>query len=266
MPRAMNAMGLEFEPEPTHEAVMAAQLTEAPRPAITSHEPEEPRFGALLSLWMGLTVVILAVLWITGFTSTRLITAVEQGAARAEWRFVGEVGDDLIRKAVRTQHDTITFWTVLAFLGQFLGEPLLLAVRALAVATTFSAVAALMGRPIGYDRALAACVAAQGIWVLGAAVRAALMIGLRQVDVETSATLLLPAGTYPAWMYLIIAQADLFALIGWSVMAWGGIKRGQVGPVGALLICLGCWTLEAALRVGVGTVVGAAMRLSLMPG
>ena len=73
----------------------------------------------------------------------------EKGAARVESLGIGEIGDDLIRKSIRTQRDTLPFWTVLAMLGDFLVEPVSLAVRALAVATAFGALAALTGRSVG---------------------------------------------------------------------------------------------------------------------
>jgi hypothetical protein len=229
-------------------------------------EPDhEPAFGAILVAWMALTLLIQGSLWFTGFRTTALSMAVEQGAARAESRFIGEVGDDVIRKAVRTQHETLPFWTVIAFLGDFLGEPAWLGARAILAATAFASVAALMGRPIGYDRSLAACATAQGIWVASLALRAGLMIALRRPEVETSAALFLPAGAYPAWLWLILRQADAFALVGWFVMARGGIRRRQVGWWAAFAVCAGIGLLEAAVRVGFGLVVGAGMRLTVMP-
>ena len=223
-------------------------------------------FGLVLLLWMGLTVLILAALWLTGFGTSELAGAVEQGAARAESFGVGEVGDDLIRKAVRSQHETLPFWTVTALIGQFLGEPLALAVRALAVATAFSALAALQGRPIGYDRALAECSVVQGFWVLGLACQAALMMALRRSEVETSAALFLTPGVQPAWLWLALRQLDAFALVGWIALARGGLRRGQVGLVSAASLCLGFWAFEAAVRVGLGMFIGAAIRLSVLPG
>lgn len=226
---------------------------------------EPPRFAAVLALWVALTVVLHGGLWLGGFRGAALTAAVEQGAARAESLGVGEVGDDLIRKAIRTQHDTRPFWAVLSWLGDFLGEPAALAGRALAAATAFSAVAALRGRTVGYERALAACAAAQGFWVLGLAVRAALMVALRRGDVETSAAVLLPAGTYPAALALGLRQLDPFVLIGWSVVAAGAVRRGQVGWPGAAAVAATFLTLEASTRVALALLTGSAMRLAVMP-
>lgn len=246
---------------------MSVEALERERAPLAEHPAGEDGngFGAVLTLWMGLTVLIVAALWLTGFTTSALTAAVEQGAARAESLGVGEMGDDLIRKAVRSQHDTLPFWTVLTFLGQFLGEPLMLGVRALGAATALSALAALMGRPVGYERALLECSMAQGVWVLGLAVRAGLMMALRRPDVQTSAVLFLDPGTYPAWLWLSVSQLDVFALIGWTVVARGGLKRGQVGLTGALGVCLGLWALEAVVRVGLGAVLGACVRLTVLP-
>jgi hypothetical protein len=249
----MGVAGLELGGEPS-----ARAGTPAP--------DEAAGFGAVLGLWMALTVLIHGGLWLTGFPRSGLAGAVEQGAARAESQGAGEIGDDLIRKAVRTQRDTLPFWTVLAFLGDFLVEPVALAVRALAAATAFSAVAALMGRPAGYDRALADAAKVQGFWVLGLAVRAGLMVALRRPEVETSAALVLPDGSYPAAAWLAARQLDAFALAGWLALARGASRRGQVGVPAALAVCGGFWLAEAALRVGLGLITGAGMRLAVTTG
>lgn len=219
-----------------------------------------------LALWASLTVLIHAGLWTTGFPGRDLGEAVDVGAARAESRVSGEVGDDLIRKAVRTQRSTLPFWTVLSFLGDFLGGPAALGLRTIAVATAFSSLAAVRGRPIEYDAGLADCARIQGVWVLGLAVRAALMVALRRTEVDTSAALFLPPGNYPAALALGLQQADAFALVGWLAMAAGGRSRGQVGVPGALLVCGSCWAFESSVRVALGMVAGAGMRLSVMPG
>lgn len=230
-----------------------------------AHSDSEPaKFGPALALWMAVTVLIHGGLWAAGFRTVALGTAVEQGAARAEALRVGELGDDLIRKAIRTQHDTLPFWTVLAAIGDFLAEPAALAARALAAATAFSAVAALRGRGVGYDKALADCSAAQGFWVLGLAVHAALMVALRRGDVETSAALFLPPGAYPAAVWLGLRQLDVFALVGWSVLASGARRRGQVGWLGAVAVVVMLGLIEATVRVGAGLTMGSVMRLSVL--
>ena len=238
-----------------------------PEPEPARVHPAEPAgFLPWLTLWAALTVLMHSGLWLTGFRDAALATAIDTGAARVETLGVGEMGEELIRKAVRSQRDTLPFWSVLAFLGDFLGEPAALAVRALAVATAFSSVAAVSGRPIGYDEALTDCARVQGVWVLGLAVRSALMVALRETEVSTSAALFLPPGTYPAATALGLEQLDVFAAVGWLAMARGGWKRGQVGVLGALAVCGGLWGFESALRVSVGLVTGAGMRLTIMPG
>jgi hypothetical protein len=226
---------------------------------------EAPRFGPILAFWMTLVVVLNGALWLSGFRSTTLSIAVEQGAARAESQGIGEVSDDLIRKTIHTQHASLPFWTTLALLTDFLGEPIAIAARALAVATIFAALAALSGRPIHYELALAETAAAQGLWVLGLAVRVGLMIALRRSDIETSFALAFPPGPYSATLWLALRQTDIFALIGWAAMAIGGWRRGQMNLVNAITVC-GLLALgEAALRVTLGLVIGSGMRLAILP-
>jgi hypothetical protein len=214
---------------------------------------------------MMLSLVLHGILWASGARSSVLSEAVERGAARAEARRIGEVGDDLIRKATRTQRDTLPFWTTLAALGDFLVEPLALAGRALAAATILSALAALVGRPVGYERALAESAAAQGFWVLGLAVRTALTVALRRPEVETSAALFLPPGTYSAAAWLALSQLDAFVLLGWAALARGGWRRGQTNLAAAIAVCTLLALAEAAIRIACGMAIGSGMRLEVMP-
>ncbi len=226
---------------------------------------ESARSGPVLALWIALTVALHGVLWLSGARPSALAEAVERGAGRAESRTIGEVGDDLIRKAIRTQQETLPFWTTLTLLGDFVAEPLALALRALVAATCLSALAALLGRPVRYNLALAECSTVQGFWVLGLAVRVGLAVALRRPEAETSATLFLAAGAYPAGLWLILRQADAFALIGWCALARGAWRRGQARPLVALAVCTMLALGEAVLRASLELTAGSAMRLDVMP-
>lgn len=243
------------------EALAVNQDPSHPKTAKTASD--SLRFGPLLAIWMALTVLINGGLWAAGFRAGALSAAVEQGAAEAESQGIGVLGDDLIRKAIRTQHDTLPFWTILTFIGDFLIEPLVLALRALSAATAFSAVAALLGRGIDYNKALSDCTLVQGFWVLGLAVRAALMVAFRRGDIETSAALFLPPGAYPALLWLSLAQLDIFAMMGWAALAIGAHRRRQAGWTLALTLTLVLALSESFVRVALGLGMGAAMRLSI---
>jgi hypothetical protein len=215
---------------------------------------------------MALVVALNGARWMGGFPTGLLAQGVEQGVAQAESRAKGEVGDEIIRKAIRTQRETLSFWSALAVIDDFLIEPALLGFRAVAAATLLTAAAALMGRSLQYDRALVECAYAQGFWVMGLAVRLALLILLRrgEDEVETSLALFLPPGSYPAPLWLILRQLDLFALLGWVVMARAGWKRGDAPLIVAVAICASLGLLELGVRVATGLLIGASIRLSLM--
>ncbi len=224
-----------------------------------------PRAGPILLLWMALSLVLQAALWISGASPTIVGGAVEAGAARAESRGVGEQSDEVIRKAIRLQQDSLPFWQTLTLFGDFVMMPFCIIFRAALVATLFGGLAALTGRPIEFARGLQACAVAQGFWVLGLAVRVGLAIALRRPEIETSPTLFLPPGNHPAAVWVTLRQVDAFALLGWFAMARGGWKRGQVGLISASLVCGFLWLIGAFLAMEATLIVGAGMRLSLLP-
>jgi hypothetical protein len=221
--------------------------------------------GWMLAIWAALVIVLNAALWLSGVRPLALQQAVEQGAARAELRSVGETTDGQGRKAVRTQRATLEFWTTLALIDEFVVEPSSLAVRALAVATLLSALAALAGRQMGFRAALDGCATIQGLWVAGLAVQTNLMIALRRPDVETSLALLLPAGTYSAPLWVALRQVDAFALLGWAALIRGGWSRGQTNLATSAAACGSVALCELCCRVVFALTTGGAMRLMLMP-
>lgn len=221
--------------------------------------------GRMLATWAMLLLLLHGSLWLSGARSVELHRAVEQGAARAEARSAAEASDTATRKAIRAQRATLMFWTTLAMIGDFVIDPVSMAVRALLVATLLSALAAMVGRPIGFGPALDDCATAQGFWVVGAAVEAGLILALRTPDVETSMVLLLPAGTYPAPLWVALRQLDPFAVLGWAALIRGGWRRGQANLVTSAVACGLLAIGELGCRVAFGLITGGAMRLMLLP-
>src|SRR3954452_12287048 len=223
------------------------------------HAPIPVPPGRMLSLWIAVVIGLQGILWLSGVKALALNAAVERGAARVESRAMGEASEDQIREAIRSQRDTLPFWTTLALIGDFVVEPLALAVRSVAVSVLLGSLAALSGRPVGFDLALSQCARAQGIWVLGLMVRVALVLALRSPDAETSMAVALPAGTYPALGWAALRQVDVFALWGWAALARDGWRRGQANLVTAAVACALLALGEAALRIGSTLVVGGGM-------
>jgi hypothetical protein len=193
---------------------------------------------------------------------------VELGAAGVETRSSGEIGEDLIRKAIQSQRETRPFWTSLALIDDFLIEPAALGLRAILVATLTTGIAAVAGRSLQYDQALADCATAQGFWVLSLMVRVGLLVALRRSDdeIETSLALILGPGDHAATIWLGLRQVDPFLILGWFAMGRSACRRGEVGPISAVLLCGSLGLLEAAIRVGLGVVLGASMRLQPLTG
>ena len=233
--------------------------------ATTANGSEPPVWGWLLMVWMALTVVLNGAIWTTGVTDHRLAQAVEDGAAEVEKQHVGEENEDVVRKEIQTQRDTLRFWTVITAIRDFVIAPLFLGLRALAVAIALSAVAATAGRPVRFDESMHECVAWQGVWVTGLAVRVVLMLALDRSAISTSVQMFLAEESYTASRWLFYEQLDCFALIGWLGMVWGGWRRGQAGLLMAVIAC----ALLAAIAVGIhgsaSVVVNLGMRMSLMP-
>ncbi|MFO0888666.1 MAG: hypothetical protein U0790_05895 [Isosphaeraceae bacterium] len=229
-----------------------------------SVEPARP--SSVLIVWVLLLLALNAIRWLGGFPAGNLAQGIEEGVARAEIQARGESTEEQIRKIIRSQRETVSFWTALAALDDFLIEPAVLAGRAVVVATLFAGVAALSGRPIRYELALLESARIQGIWVLGLALRVALLVGLRRAehDVDTSLALLLGPGSHPAVSWMVLRQLDLFALIGWGALGVAGWRRGDASLAAATTLCAGLCLVEIGVRTGIGLLLGGAIRLSLM--
>lgn len=235
---------------------------------MTSQPPTEGaanRPGAVLLLWGFLIVSIHAYPWVSGRKPAEIARAIEMGAARIESRTRGEVGDDAIRQAIRTQRDTYPFWRALALIGDFGLDPIAPALRAAAYATLLSALAALVGRPIGFGPALVGNARMQGWWVAGLAVSVILPAALGKPDAETTAALFLPPGKYPAAAWLAMRQADPFALVGWLALIRGAWSRHQANLLVATLAAVAIAATEAAIRIALALVAGAGMHLTVLP-
>lgn len=233
--------------------------------ATTTNGKESPAWGWLLIVWMALVVVFNGAIWTTGVTDHRLAQAVEDGAAEVEKQHVGEENEDVVRKAIHTQRDTLRFWTVVAAIRDFVIAPLFLGLRAMAVAVALSAVAATAGRPVRFDDSMHECVVWQGVWVTGLAVRVVLMLALDRSAISTSVQMFLAEESYTASSWLLYEQLDCLALIGWLGMAWGGWRRGQAGVLMAVIVCALLAAIDVGIHGGASLVVNLGMRMSLMP-
>ncbi len=99
-------------------------------PPNSPRQPNDtPAWGWLMAIWMALVVVFHGVVWTTGVVDYDLTAAVENGAAEVERRQLHEESDDVVRKAIQTQRDTLKFWTVITALRDFLFAPLTLLAR-----------------------------------------------------------------------------------------------------------------------------------------
>jgi len=221
--------------------------------------------GGLLLLWLTLMLLLQGAIWTTGVPDYRLVQAVEQGAAEVERRQADEENEDVVRKAIELQRRTLPFWSVVVALRDFLIAPLMLGLRPLSVAVALSALAAATGRPVGFAPTLSACIAWQGLWVLGVAVRFGLMVLLQRSYVSTSILLFLPQETYTAVRWAFIEQLDCFAFVGWCGMAWGAWQRRQANLVSAILVVGLMALLDAAIRAGGGLLLNLSMRMTLIP-
>jgi hypothetical protein len=227
---------------------------------------EKPKWGTTLAVLMAATILLHGIVWVTGVKDYDLADAVERGAGRVEERQKGEESEDVIRKSINLQRDTLPFWTVITLIGDFLFAPLALVVRPLMVAVAFAAIAAATGRVVRFPVVMSDCVNWQAVWVLGLGVQVILMLVLWRSHIETSVLLLLPPGEYRANTWVMLQQLDCFALLGWLGMASVGWQRRQANWIMAVLTCLFLWGVEMMVVSSASLVVNLGMRSSLMPG
>ncbi len=234
-------------------------------PQIDAPESNTPHWGWMLATWIALTIVLRGVYWTSGVPDHQLAQAIEHGAGRVERQSESEENVDVIRKAIELQRGSLVFWTVLALLGDFILDPLWLGLRVLAVTVALNAVAAMTGRPVRFPAMMAEAVAWQSVWVFGLACRVAWVFVLQRGDIDTSLTLLLPARVYGAREWVLLQRVDLFALIGWLGLAWGGVRRGQANLPVSLLVCGLLAVFEALLYAAGALFLNLGMRVALFP-
>jgi len=240
-------------------------MDRAPEGGAWGADAEAGRAASALGLWIALTIALEAATWGVGARTADLARAVESGVVRIERDGAAAPSDEAVRKAVSLQRDSLPFWAALRMAADFLFEPAALALRAASAAVGFTALAALAGRGWRFGRAWSDGVRLQGWWVLGLAVRLGLVAWLRrgEADVDTSAALLLPPGTYPAAAVLALRGLDAFAAAGWLATALAARRRGDANLAVALALCGVLATFEAAVRAAAALLAGSAMRLAL---
>lgn len=221
--------------------------------------------GALMLLWMVLVILLYGLLWLAGFQQRHIAEAVEAGAALLESRSIGEMSEQSIRDSLEDQRDTRRFWTVVLLIGNFCIEPLVLPLRALTVAVAFSAWAALMGRPAAFHGMWAVSAVWQGLWVLAVATQAGAVLLSGNHEVNTSIAMFLPDEIVAAHLWLIADNVHPLALFGWIILSWKAWRLRQANWFMAMLIGSVLLSLELLIRVSCGIVVGASMRLTLIP-
>lgn len=225
------------------------------------------RAGPILTAWVVLLLLIHAADWLVGTRSAVLVRAVAEGEAKVEAQTAGaDLSVDAVRKLIQLQRDTRPFWATLTLLGDFGCEPLALIVRPLAVATLFAAWAALAGRPNGFGPALVESATLQGFWLIGPAVTLGLALARVPGEPDTALSLLLPSGSHSVWTWTTLHGADIAALGGWLALAWTGWRRRQVSLPLALATIVPLALAEVACRGVATAVLGAGMRLTIIPG
>jgi hypothetical protein len=219
----------------------------------------------MLALWMSLVVILHGITWTTGVPDYETADAVEKGAARVEQRSMGEDSQDVVRKSIQLQRDTLPFWTVIRIVGDLVVAPSWIALRALIVAVAFCAVAAISGRPVRFPEAMRDCVAWQGVWVLSLLVQTILMLVLRRPHIDTSVALLFPPRTWGAGTWVLLHEIDCFAMIGWLGLAWSACVRRQANLLVALVTCFVLVVVEANVRAPFELLFNLGMRLTVFP-
>ena len=219
----------------------------------------------MLAVWMSLVVILNGIIWTTGVPDYDLAEAVEKGAARVEQRSVGEDSEDVVRKSIQLQRDSLSFWTVIRAVGDFLGGP---------VMDCFTGIGRGRGAECGGGgqwpagavsggdeamRGLAGCVGS-GTDSPSCAHAGPPSVGYRDLRRAPVA-----AARLAAREWVLLHQIDCFAMIGWLGMAWSACRRGQTNLYVALLTCFVVAAIEAPIRGSFWLLVNLGMRLTIFP-
>lgn len=214
-----------------------------------------------------LSVVVLAIalanlsLWCFGIRQQEIFDAIEEGAAVVEKNTIGEVEEDQVREAIRTQRRSFQFWSTLWMLGDLVLGPLSPVLRTIVVTVAFSAAAALLGRPVGHGVALAENAGLQAFWGAAAVLEATMRLVISP-DATVSWLALMPPDQYPASAIAQLTVLNPLAVCGWCAMGWFAWKRRQANWFVAGMIILVLALMEASVIGSLQSTMGSLMRLS----
>ncbi|MDP7014592.1 MAG: hypothetical protein QGG36_02205, partial [Pirellulaceae bacterium] len=113
-----------------------------------------------------------------------------------------------------------------------------------------------------FEESLADNSLCQVFWAAAAVTAAGLQFMLPNQPVETSMTLLLPPGEYPAVFWYSLRGLDLFALAGWTFMGVWAWRRGQSPWWAAPMIVLFLLGTETMARSSLVYGIEIGMRLA----
>ena len=220
--------------------------------------------GGWLAFWMLVSLLLHVSPWLDGRRDRQLGLAIEDGAARAEQKLAGEVGEKEIREALGLQYDSIPFWKAAWGVGDLILAPLGVGLRVFVTAAALAAAAALTGRPPRFAQYGPVLAAVQGFWLLGMGLQLGCSLLWGWVP-EISARLLLPPGQMMGAVWSIAGQLDPFGTLGWLVVAGIALQRRWVHPVTGLPMLFALAVMEPVMLGATEMTLQAAIRGTVLP-
>lgn len=111
------------------------------------------------------------------------------------------------------------------------------------------AVVALAGNKPDYPTLMAVCVYSAVVNVLAAALRLAMMLCYRTIEVDTSLGLLVPMSEETRTLNTILSAVDPFRAWFWILVAVGLVVSGQLSRRAAVTTCVLFWLIATGVRM-----------------
>lgn len=207
------------------------------------------RYGWALGALLVLTTLIGWVTVQTGLIDRRVDRQTRRALAELEREQIDLLSRAELSEELEKIRKTAEFTKLISRGSALVAGPVMLVASLALIAALLFAVVALAGTKPEYPTLMAICVYSAVVEVLAAALRLAMMLYYRTIEVDTSLGLLVPLSEETQTLRTVLTAIDPFRVWFWVLVALGLIVAGQLSRRAAVTTCVLFCLVASAVRM-----------------